>query len=253
MLFNITKFKEAANKAMAKGNISQNTAKLYLYCLNTLNDVLEEGASSEEIKNAIMDRGNSAEAFRDAVSFYERKVKGFAMMTPTDRTSIKVEQQVRELDYSPRYYRDRIRKAKNRFAFTIQERAGLRVSEVCSLTPEDITVDGENITINVRHGKGNKQRYVHCLPSQYLLKEIPNFEKMPSLSVLRTEAWKLGFRTHDLRKVNARARFWIEREKGKTRKQSLKAIKDELGHVSPSETLRYVGKEYDKKKNNLKF
>jgi len=235
---------------MEKGRISQNTARLYFYCLDRLNDVLDENPSSGEIKQAIMDMGNSAQAFRDAVSYYETKVAGHPLMKPTDKTSIKVEQQIRELDHRPRYYIERIRKSKYKFAFMVQLKGGLRVSEVAALLPEDFEINGKDITINVRKGKGGKQRYVHCLPSEYLLKEIPNFEKMPSASALSNEAARLGFRTHDLRKVNARSRFWKERNIGKRRKQALWAIKDELGHVSASETLKYVGVEYDKKKND---
>lgn len=254
MFFNITRYKEELNKSLHKDKgISQNTADLYLYCLTSLNDVLNEGATSSDIADAIVFRGGkSAEVFVAAVSFYERKVLGqyAVLLLPKDRSGIRVNQRVAELEHKPRFYRDRIRNSIHRLPLTLQERSGLRVAEVAALTRNDIMIVDDEILLNVRHGKGNKQRFVHVLPSNYLLKELPNFTEMPTAAALSSETQRLGFATHDLRKVNARTRYWIERANGKKKREALKEVQAELGHAKSAETIGYLGVEYHKRKND---
>lgn len=255
MLFNITKLKESLNEAMKKqiSPMSPNTAKLYLQCITRLNDVLDEGASSQEIADAIMMvGGKSAESYKTAVSYYERKVLGQpnCLLYAKDKVNIKLDHHIRELYHKPRYYRDKIRDSKYRLAFTLQERGGLRVSEVSALTPNDVAIIGEDILIRVRHGKGNKARTVHCLPSNYLLEELPKFTDFPSENALKQEATALGFRTHDLRKVNARTRYWLAREDGMKKTDAIREVQAELGHEKTSMTRDYIGAELKKKKND---
>ncbi len=51
---------------------------------------------------------------------------------------------------------------RNKTALILMYRCGLRVSEVCNLTVHD--VDFDNTLLNIRQGKGNKDRYVPFAP-----------------------------------------------------------------------------------------
>lgn len=253
MKFNLTRMKEELNKSVLNGKISPNTANIYTTCIQKLNDYLPDNATSNEVADAIMIvGGKSAESYKTAISFYERKVmsQSGSILSAKDRTKIHVNQKVKELYHKPRFYRDRIRNSKYRLELTLQERSGLRVSELAAITRADIMIKDGQILLNVRSGKGGKQRIVHVLPSNYLLEELPKFQEMPKEKALKDEARRLGFSSHDLRRVNARTRYWLARAEGMKKREAVKSIMPELGHDKSEITLRYIGNEYDKRKDD---
>ena len=57
--------------------------------------------------------------------------------------------------------------------YRLQEISGLRVSEIADLEERDIKINANNeLIIHVRHGKGNKERYVKCFRDNWVLEKI---------------------------------------------------------------------------------
>lgn len=98
---------------------------------------------------------------------------------------------------------------RKKLAFRLQEVSGLRISEISNLGKDDIEFLNGKIYVSVIDGKGGKDRRVATIKDKWLYKELQNLEErngklFHKSSTLRKTAWKLGFRTHKLRKVTAK-------------------------------------------------
>lgn len=129
-----------------------------------------------------------------------------------------------------------------KLAFRLQEISGLRISEIHDLTKEDLTfLDNYRILVNVRFGKGMKQRILQTLKDMYVWKELQNLKERKgklfySVIKMQKEAARLGFHTHDLRKVFAQVIYY--------KKADIELLKRLLGHTKASKTyLKYINRE----------
>lgn len=98
---------------------------------------------------------------------------------------------------------------RKKIAYRLQEISGLRINEISNLTKNDIEFINNKIYVTVGAGKGGKSRRIATIKDKYLYKELPELgERNGKLfykeSTLRRKAWKLGFKTHKLRKVPAK-------------------------------------------------
>ncbi|MCB1543770.1 MAG: site-specific integrase [Rhodoblastus sp.] len=141
---------------------------------------------------------------------------------------------------------------KMRTAFVTIYAAGLRVSELVSLTPQDI--DSARMVINIRHGKGGKDRHVmlspqllavlrdywrRTRPGHWLFPGQKPFEPITPRSVQRAcraaaEAAGLdkAVTVHTLR--HSFATHLLEQ------KVDIRVIQDLLGHRNINSTTRYT-------------
>lgn len=102
-----------------------------------------------------------------------------------------------------------LKNKRKKLAYRLQEVSGLRISEISNLSKDDISFENGKIYVTVIDGKGGKSRRVATIKDKYLYKELPELEERNGKlfyksSTLRKTAWKLGFRTHKLRKVTAK-------------------------------------------------
>jgi len=104
-----------------------------------------------------------------------------------------------------------IENPKLKLAYRLMMVSGLRVFEVAALRKEDITIEGNVITLHVRNGKGGKEGVVVCMPDAYLTTHLwqhlnglgasePPFY---SAKHMKNEAVSHGFECHDLRRIAA--------------------------------------------------
>ena len=116
-------------------------------------------------------------------------------------------------------YLDNISRAVNgmenlklKLAYRLMMVSGLRVFEVAALRKEDITIEGNVITLHVRSGKGGKEGMVVCLPDSYLARQLQNHINFSSAAgerlfystdYMKHEAGRHGFECHDLRRIAA--------------------------------------------------
>lgn len=258
-LFDINKYKAILNDAMAKGNLAETSARKYLDCIRVLNRH-SKGKDPASIAKCIEEQaGTQVEAYTAAISFYENRVNGqhetiFYGKPKTELLRNFEPVHGKELDKKPDTYRQLLQKnAKYRVAFTLQMKSGLRVSEVAALTPRDIMIKDGHIKVYVRKGKGGKSRIVDVLPSRYLVRELPKVEKFPTIAQLKEDASKMHFGTHDMRRLNARERFWRYREEGMTKNEARREVARQLGHEKVETTNWYLGVEKDKTKNDFGY
>ena len=140
-----------------------------------------------------------------------------------------------------------------KLAFRLQHKSGLRVKEISDLTKDDIFFNENGaIRINVRCGKGRKSREVNVLCDEYLYKHLKEFTEKSnggklfySRSYLKQKAAEYGFKSHDLRRHNAKNRLNSEIGNGKSLKDAKKTVQQELGHEKFSTTNIYLGSDGD--------
>lgn len=143
---------------------------------------------------------------------------------------------------------DAIRDKKLKLAYRLMMTSGLRVNETAQLTKDDILINGENITVNVLHGKGGSNGKVECMQDPYLAKELPLFlEDKPSgepvfyaQSTMRRRANELGLECHDLRRIAAITYRKEQMDNGTPVFDANAQTKSFLRHARFSTTKRYL-------------
>lgn len=151
-----------------------------------------------------------------------------------------------------------LRNKRIKLAFRLQQLAGLRVSEVANLKKSDLTFQDGKIFVTVREAKGNKQRRVSTIiKDKWLYDNLKELEERKNIlfykeSTLRVKAWKLGFKTHKLRKVTAKTINL--RYSAKTENERKEILRKFLGHGN-DRTLKIYIDENDKEidLSNTKF
>lgn len=141
-----------------------------------------------------------------------------------------------------------IKDKKLKLAYRLMLASGLRVNEAAQLTKDDILINGENITVNVLHGKGGSNGTVECMQDPYLAKELPLFlEDKPSgepvfyaQSTMRRRANELGLECHDLRRIAAITYRKKQMGNGTPVFDANSQTKSFLRHARFSTTKRYL-------------
>jgi integrase len=154
---------------------------------------------------------------------------------------------------------NKLKSKRLKLGYRLQEISGLRVSEIADLEERDIKINANNeLLIHVRHGKGNKERYVKCFRDDWVLKEIlklkpkKNNKLFCAAKYIIENANKCNFHTHDLRKVFANIFYYNCTENKRT---TIRLLKEQLGHEKRNRTyLKYINRNinfYKSKFNKL--
>jgi len=127
-----------------------------------------------------------------------------------------------------------IKNKRIKLAFRLQQLTGLRISEIANLKKSDLTFQDGKIFVLVRESKNNKSRRVATiLKDVWLYNNLLELEERKYIlfykeSTLRVKAWRLGFKTHKLRKVTAKTINL--RYMAKTEEERKEKIRKYLGH-----------------------
>lgn len=141
-----------------------------------------------------------------------------------------------------------VKDEKLKLSYRLMLASGLRVGETSQLTKEDITIEGESITVNVRYGKGGSNGRVECMNDAYLAGRLQNFledkedqEKLfYAQSTLRQKANDLGLECHDFRRIAAINYRREQLQNGVTYPEANEQTKVFLRHARFSTTKRYL-------------
>lgn len=142
---------------------------------------------------------------------------------------------------------------KLKLAYRLDLVSGLRVSELEALEPCDLSFVENKVIINVRHGKGNRQRFVESMPDKYLLEKLNEYVKGKDEHVklfyteekMRKSANHLGMECHDLRRIYAHLHKKLLKKQGQTNYRANRIIQKNLGHARYKTTQKYLyGKKF---------
>lgn len=150
---------------------------------------------------------------------------------------------------------------KLKLAYRLALISGLRVSELSSLKAEDISfTEGNRIQIHVRHGKGEKEGTVVCLPDEYveskMKKYCENLDSQSNLfyskSYMGKRAWELNIEMHDFRRAYAKLKKNACLSNGLSNYEANEETQKGLRHTRFSTTKYYL---YGRKitTNNKKY
>ncbi|WP_206457899.1 tyrosine-type recombinase/integrase [Anaerovorax sp. IOR16] len=272
-MFNLQVYDEVLRDQVKRNKLSEKTRSGYLHKIRELEENYEEGHSSaealEKVIRKLCDGNQQIAKYITAIKKYERDVLGspkillygeplerLRQMQPKNKSA-------KKLNYSEKTYLkkfNRIENEKLKLAFRLQEKSGLRISEISNLSKKDIHFDEEGrIYLNVRNGKGRKQRKVEVIEDLYLkehlLAYMGQFEAHDTLfysaSYMMKKAGEYGMETHDLRRINARERFRKERSLGSTKTAARRAVGKQLGHNAPKTTNLYLGEEWNEERGEV--
>lgn len=143
---------------------------------------------------------------------------------------------------------NRLKSKRLKLGYRLQMISGLRVSEIADIEERDIIIsENKDIKIHVRHGKNDKERWVHCFKDEYLLNQLmdlnpnKNNKLFCSKEYIIQQANKLSFHTHDLRKIYFNTFFYNCVE---DRRKTIQLLKKNAGHSKKSRAyLYYLGRD----------
>ena len=196
-----------------KRNLRDNTKRCYKnsfqrFIDNEDNDILNK-------LNSIKNKTELSQVV-NSIRFIQESNENINIITEEDlKTIIKNKKKNRHKSYEPYHLDDalkrinKIRDEKYKLGYRLMLRSGLRVSELSSLTKDDIEVNNNEIIVTVLDGKGGKYGEVKCLEDKYLSKKLKEFledkkskEKLfYSEIAMQKKAKDLGFKCHDLRRA----------------------------------------------------
>jgi len=141
-----------------------------------------------------------------------------------------------------------IRDVKLKTAFRLMEKSGLRVSEAAALQKRDISIDGDIIKIDVKHGKGGSNDVVTCMPDKWLagklgvLLEALEDEGRPfyAAQTMKNKARAHGLECHDFRRIAANVYRDERRADGEPLPDANEETRNFLRHTRFSVTKRYL-------------
>lgn len=269
MKFDLDSFKSKLSELVSKGEITEDTASTYYYCLKRIHEKLKNtNINSIELKNAILNKAKSKESIVNyvaAVRKYEDQVlerpKGLLFGEPeAELFSVKKNMRVAkntEFKHSKDTVIRKINALKNKkikYALRLQLKSGLRIKEISELTKKDIQFNDDGLKVQVRQGKGRKSRIVDVIEDPYLVEGLKEFVKdydegdklFYSRSYLTKKAAALDIETHDLRRINAQERVKGELDKGKSREEAQEVAKRQLGHEKVRTTRIYLSYKHKK-------
>lgn len=261
-IFDIDLFNQKLSVQVKNNKITEETKTYYMACLDAIN---KKTVGTEDVAKAIDEicKGSKqGEKYISAVKKYERDVldapksilfgtKLLELRQKHKLPSIGIEIKMNEATYLKKI--NRLNNERLKLALRLQHKSGLRISEIASLSREDIIFDENNeIRVLVRNGKGGKARAVDVNHDEWLFRRLQmhlepfaEAEKVfYSSSYLKKKATALGIPTHDLRRINSRERFRNQRGTGESRRSARREVQKQLGHESPKTTNAYLGKEW---------
>ena len=266
MKFDLEKYEDALNHLVQRKELSEDSSRTYLSCLNVLHKNCGE-CDLEKLSEFLIENINSRNQFMKYVSAirkYEQLVlkqeKGILYGNPEIELFNHFKENNVLKSKVPNLPEDKIlrkinglKNEKLKYALRLQLKSGLRVSEIADLDKNDFEFENGKIKVYVRHGKGNKARKVNVIEDDYLycrlqryIDECTEDKLFYTKDSLRKRAAKYGIETHDLRRHNARERMKIEMNRGNTRKKAKKIVQRELGHETTRTTDIYVGEGSEK-------
>lgn len=270
-MFQLDVYEEKLNMKIKKQELSTETAKYYLGCLKRLD---RECCSGQQIgiENGIRSLcKDSVQALKyvAAVRNYERVVLGEPKLLLYGEALIRLthgELSHPECGKEPKYTEEtyfkkinRLNNIKLKLAYRLQYKSGLRIKEISNLKKKDFYFADGEMTLNVRNGKGGKQRMVTVETDPYLYEKLQNHisgmeddeRVFYSGSYLEKKAVEHSMETHDLRRVNARQRFRRRRLEGDGKREARRYVAKEFGHEKPATTNLYLGREWEAKKETV--
>lgn len=143
---------------------------------------------------------------------------------------------------------NQINNPKIKYAYRLMHVSGLRVSETAALQKKDISIDGDIITVNVKHGKGGSNGLVTCMADGYLARRMAEYmegmadhEKLfYSASTMQQKARSLGLECHDFRRIAAIEYRTQQMKAGSNAYTANRETKEFLRHTRFSTTKRYL-------------
>lgn len=262
MIFNMLDFARKIDILLNEKEITQDTAITYSNCLKILNR--EIMTDRKDIEKAIMDIASNRGLVRkyvNAIRKYENIVLNnqFSILSDLSERNL-IDQyntkpskyKIKELNKDS-YLRkiNGVHDLKARVTLRLEIQSGLRVSELAKVNAEDITFKDGDIFINVKEGKGRKQRIVKVRRDPYLYEKLQEYIKDKEGKIfncrreITKKAAKRNIETHDLRRINARMRLQDEMSKGKNFKQAREVVQEQLGHSFPATTDIYLGRKVE--------
>ena len=141
-----------------------------------------------------------------------------------------------------------IKNEKLKLGYRLMQLSGLRVSELAKLKKEDIKIDEQVITIDVKRGKGGKSGQVVCDPNQYLSEKLQQYLKgyneqdniFYKAETIKKKAGELGIECHDLRRIAAIVHRNKLKSEGMPLEEANENTKEYLRHERFSTTKRYL-------------
>lgn len=150
---------------------------------------------------------------------------------------------------------NKLKSTKLKLGYRLQEISGLRVAEMANLESKDILIDKKgNIKIQVLNGKYGKDRLVNCFYDEWVLKKLLSIKSNKkgklfcSKKYIMENANKLGFHTHELRKIYAHTFLYNCVEDKQT---TLELLAQNMGHGNIKETYVYINRDINT--NNSKI
>ncbi|MGV8149580.1 MAG: site-specific integrase [Alkaliphilus sp.] len=248
MKVNLEKYKQELTNLLVKERITNDTMRTFVSCMRIVSRNCND---KESAKNFLMKlkRKSDYRKYIGAIRTYEKRVIGTvnSIIGEEEQEEIyniyKAEKpKVIKIGISQDTLFRKINGLKNnklKFAYRLQLASGLRVNEIACLKKKDIIFQDGKIQVDVLSGKGNKQRTVSGIEDKYLYSRLSEYVKnlaedeklFYSRSYLMEKANKIGFKTHDLRRIYAKKRFDSGRKKGYSEKKAKKVVKNQLGHT----------------------
>lgn len=267
-------YEDALSLEVENGRLRELTKTTYIRCIRAMCDHLERRGEGDvkalrgEVLRQYMQEKGLMRDYRQLIKYVcairqmENKVLGIKKALLYGETEKAIFQEARK--YKKRIYSgagsgltadeierkiNALRNSKLKLAFRMGLRTGLRVSELSKLEKSDISFNNNTITVDVRDGKGGKQRTVCSLEDKYLVEKLTKYigstsgdRLFYSESHMKNKAGKLGFQMHDLRRCYSREYLNNLIESGMTRAEAKEAVKQSLGHEKTRTTDIYLRK-----------
>ena len=257
-------------KYLEETGYAKNTQRQYVSCMSQLKRAgITELSGSKEIRDAIywlVPAEESRRMYLKAILAYERGImkRDEALLKGAVRVQCFAENKENKYGKEPvkplQSYVTVIAKCKNegmKIAMLLQLRSGLRVGEINHLKTRDVTLRDNQIWLHVAPQKTKRERYVKALPDKHLYKLLSRYiEDKDEEDTLFSSSCsdprmihkylkeRINGQSHDLRRYNARLRYKGYREKGLRKKEALRLVGEQLGHVELVNTKRYLGEMY---------
>ena len=155
-----------------------------------------------------------------------------------------------------------IKEKKFKLGFRLMLLSGLRVSELASLSKNDIQIKDGIIGINLEKGKGGKSGKIRCDSDDYLAGalseyldsiEDDNKKLFYSAKTMKNKALELGIECHDLRRIAAINHRNRLKDDGIAVQEANEDTRKYLRHERFSTTKRYLFNRKLKFKSNTAF
>jgi integrase len=139
---------------------------------------------------------------------------------------------------------NRLKNKRLKLAYRLELIGGLRIEELAELEPSDIFIKGNDITIHVRHGKGNKERFVDCIcVDEFVLNGLIDLDVRKNGKLFYSKSYLMNkttnFHTHDLRKATSHIKYFND-----SSEQAIENLQEFLGHKKETRTyLKYINRD----------